>query len=103
MLTPTHKFYRNQEDDWDPRKILEWGLTFYDRYSPDSDPAAISTQKAAIEIMLKESCKMVKAHVKRQIYWLLQNKYKTFSTKIESVFGKIFVDLEDMARGKQAS
>lgn len=102
MQTPNHKHYRSQ-DNWDPRKILEWGLTYYDKFSMTASPEAIRKQKAAIELMLRQCCLLVKPNVKRKIYWMLQHKHKTFSRDIERVFGKIFTELEKRAAGREAS
>mmetsp|Transcript_17390 Transcript_17390/g.40608 ORF Transcript_17390/g.40608 Transcript_17390/m.40608 type:complete len:642 (+) Transcript_17390:56-1981(+) len=103
METPNHKNYK-KHDHWDPRKILEWGVTYYDKYSDDAKvkAEAILRQKAAIEIMLQQSCLLVKPNVKIQIYWLLQEKYKTYSRDIERVFGGIFQYFQEVSAGREA-
>eukprot|EP00746_Dinoflagellata_sp_MGD_P001649 gnl/MRDRNA2_/MRDRNA2_103120_c0_seq1.p1 gnl/MRDRNA2_/MRDRNA2_103120_c0~~gnl/MRDRNA2_/MRDRNA2_103120_c0_seq1.p1 ORF type:complete len:1001 (-),score=242.34 gnl/MRDRNA2_/MRDRNA2_103120_c0_seq1:243-3245(-) len=99
MRVPNHRYYRLQ-DNWDPKKILEWGVTYHDKYLPSAEPEAIPGQKAAIELMLRQCCLMVKPNVKRQIYWKLHNTYKTFSRNIERVFGKIFEELEELSANR---
>jgi len=102
MQVADHAHYRKQET-WDPRKILEWGQTYIEKYAPGAEPQAIDVQKAAIELMLTQCCLLVKPNVERKIYWELQDKHKAFSRDIKRVFGKIFEDLQKRAEGKVAS
>lgn len=102
MAEANHKNYKMLEE-WDPRKILEWGQTYIQLYAPDAAPDAIQRQTAAIELMLRQCCLLVKPNVKRKIYWELQNKHKTFSRDIERVFGNIFTELARRSEGNVAS
>lgn len=92
-----------RQEHWDPRKILEWGQTYNDKYLPKATPESIRVQVAVIESQLRQCCLLVKPNVKRKIYWELQNRYRAISNDITRVFGKIFTKLEKRADGKPAS
>merc|ERR1719253_371864 len=39
MLEPNHKHYQSQKsENWDPRKILEWGQTYIEKYMCTAEP-----------------------------------------------------------------
>eukprot|EP00746_Dinoflagellata_sp_MGD_P043280 gnl/MRDRNA2_/MRDRNA2_205156_c0_seq1.p1 gnl/MRDRNA2_/MRDRNA2_205156_c0~~gnl/MRDRNA2_/MRDRNA2_205156_c0_seq1.p1 ORF type:complete len:501 (+),score=67.52 gnl/MRDRNA2_/MRDRNA2_205156_c0_seq1:37-1539(+) len=69
MSDPHHRNYEDycRSIDWDPKKIIEWGMTFDEKYLPKLSLAnikLISAQKAAIAEMLRQSCHEVKPHMK---------------------------------------